>query len=241
MVFNQPSSRIFKSLDKGQEKHVYSHSREGREGKTVIKAHQDSDTPNRPFTQKEKDGLEETYNRLRMQYGDIVVPQKFLEQKDGYLLVQKKIETHSISDVFQHSTKQIPDKVRPQLKDLVAKLKKGFQEYEQRGKTLADNIPLDLFGENNLVITKDINLAYLDVGMPISQKFEDWEESWVMIYKGLILYLEYLSGEQPDMLVQEDNFYHDYFDYFNTQEKRYSKPWTHWKDNKQFLDKIFSA
>ncbi len=154
--------RAFTRIGHGIETQVFTHTKGGREGKTVVK---DMDGN---IDDAEKERLVRYHERIREIYGPDIIPrQKFIRDKNNpekWLLVQEKVKLAEHPDVLDYKPGgDLLDSIRERLKVLLEELKKSWIEFERVGNSNGRPF-LDLFGHNNLLITQDNTLTYIDSG-----------------------------------------------------------------------------
>lgn len=207
-----PGERILTKIGGGIDGEVFAHTKNGREGKTVIKDFEGDCDDER------KDILQLYYNQIRQIYGTDIIPrQKFLEDKENpgnWLLVQERIDMEDHTDILACAPGggELSDVVRERLRELLKELKISLQQLEE----LRDSYErpfLDLYGDGNLVVTKDNQVRYIDTGdimVGISFEKDPVEDIYVLVTSKIAL-LELVVEGKVDLL--HDDIYGSFFDF----------------------------
>lgn len=206
-MMRERSTRIV-GADDTLEYRVLAHAKiDGVEStKTILK------DPIDPIDKQKKDELRHRINQLKTQYGmDIFPHYRFLKKQTDqnlYILVQEKITFESGRDVFGHIPAELSPDLKKRIGQLAQDLRKSFLLATAEEKPERDpnqNAVLDLFGRENLIISDEQKLLYLDSGLK-GTDYSKMSDRRIITLLARIIVLDIVSGRAFDEIVQDESF-----------------------------------
>lgn len=218
-----------KKIGEGTETPVYSMTRvkDNKQRTIVLKTYESFDHDERPelvtdekgFNSEMKKDLERRYKLLTSKLGPYIPKFRVIKNsdtnKDRFFAIQMKIDLPHDPDIFNFFPEDFEDdefttaeehemneRTKAQLLDLAARLKENFVQFQSSEPN--DGIIIDLEGgENNIVIDRQGNLYYLDMGVNTKADQEGYNRTE---YIKRIKMLERLAGKTDEEL-ESDPFY----------------------------------
>lgn len=164
----RPIPREFTALGQGIETTAYRANRGSRDSAVVLKGYDQTAGPGfakAGFDRAVRDRLLANHTALQQVYGDVVARQRFLTRRnlktERYKLVQEYIDKAKPASVLDYPPAAVPPEALNQLRRVTALL------VSELTKALAqqDAVLLDTRNRNNLVVSTDGTLYYLDTGL----------------------------------------------------------------------------
>jgi hypothetical protein len=178
------------------------------------------------FNEYTKQRLDRHYENLVRQYGDFIVKQRTRPRRSNpnrYEIEQEYTELADPPDIFAYDSQSLTPEIKKALARLLEIIKDSYASFlklDRKTGTFEDenvmevnevdnekNPALDLYGKNNLVITKSGEVKYLDTGLAItgynSLFFCHNPGSKIQQTVARIAALECVLGRDPKKIMEE--------------------------------------
>ncbi|MDP3971142.1 MAG: hypothetical protein Q8P90_05655 [bacterium] len=207
-------------LSMGNETMVYGVKKEdGTDSKLVIKHLEGrfGKGSEEGFDEETAYELRDRYKSLQKHYGKYiprqwVMPHYSEKPRKSFFLAQERLQPAEPADVYEYEIGGLQEKSRVQLAEIAGLLKTSYREYEETG-TDEGNLPFDLLGDTNLMVTKDGDVRYIDSGFSIRRYSEMSDVHLNEDFKARVAWLELIAEVNPEDIIN-DEFYTSVFEEF---------------------------
>lgn len=191
--------RIQKYIGEGHEAEVYAYERNDKPSGVVVKNYRtDIDAASRSK-------YEAQYIHLRSRYGDFIPRQRIIPKNDAldsYVLVQQRIEPAERPNLMDYESEELSPKTKQQLLNLIQILREQYKIYQQDKDNIEAYALLDFAKKDNLLVTKDGDIKYVDSG--ILQEYSRLNpEAAARMIEGPIALLELIAGKSGKEIMND--------------------------------------